>query len=278
LRSFDDATAIIEAARDSSRVTIVGGGFIGIETAYSLSQRNLAVTVVTAESAPFEKVFGKEIGQMFQKMHEEKGVKFKLNSKLSKIEGNQKVEAVVLENGERIDADLVVVGIGVKPATGFLRGMDLLTDGSVKVDEYFQAAEHVYAAGDIATFPARSIGEELRIEHWRTAQQQGRVAAHNMAGKKVPYRSVPFFWSTQGDLYFRYVGHATAWEDIIVKGDVSSRVFIAFYVKNNRIVAAAGNNHEKEMAAVEELMRLGKMPAPEEMRKKSMDLVTLLKS
>jgi NADPH-dependent 2,4-dienoyl-CoA reductase/sulfur reductase-like enzyme len=139
-------------------------------------------------------------------------------------------------------------------------------------------AEHVYAAGDIATFRSHLTGQELRIEHWRTAQQQGRIAAHNMAGKKVPYRSIPFFWSTQGDLYFRYVGHATVWDDIIVKGDISSRVFMAFYVRNNSVVAVAGSNHEKEMAAVEELMRLGKIPSPEELREGSIDLVGLLKA
>ncbi|MBI4965952.1 MAG: FAD-dependent oxidoreductase [Desulfomonile tiedjei] len=277
LRSFEDSTAIVQAAEHASKAVIIGGGFIGIETAYSLSQRNLSVTVVTGESVPFEGIFGKEIGQMFQKMHEENRVEFKLNSRVAKIEGDKTVEAVVLEGGERIQADLVVVGIGVKPATEFLRGIDLLSDGSLKVDEYFRAGADVYAAGDVATFPEHYSGRELRIEHWRTAQQQGRIAAHNMAGKKVPYRSIPFFWTTQGDLYFRYVGHATQWDDIIVHGDVSSRVFIAFYVSNNRVVAAAGNNHEKEMAAIEELMRLGKMPSAEELRNHSVDLVALLK-
>lgn len=278
LRSFDDSSAIIKAAEKASRAVIVGGGFIGIEAAYSLSQRNLSVTVVTPESAPFKKVFGKEIGQMFQKMQEGKGVEFKVDSEVARIEGDKKVEAVVLKSGERIDADLVVVGIGVTPATEFLRGMDLLPDGSVPVDQYFQVHDDVYAAGDIATFPFQHTGENIRIEHWRTAQQQGRIAGHNMAGKKIPYRSIPFFWSTQGDLYFRYVGHATSWDDIIVKGDVSSGVFTAFYVKNNRVVAAAGNNHEKDMAAIEELMRLGEMPSPEELRKESIDLVALLKA
>ena len=278
LRSFDDSTAIVKAAEKASKVVIVGASFIGIETAYSLSQRNLSVTVVTSGAAPFDKVFGEEVGGMFQKMHEDNGVKFKFHAKVARIEGNKKVEAVVLESGESISADLVVVGIGVKPATEFLLPMDLLPDGSVKVDEYFRAREDVYAAGDIATFPEHYTGEELRIEHWRTAQQQGRIAAHNMAGKKVPYRSIPFFWSTQGDLYFRYVGHATTWDDILINGDVPSREFIAFYIRNGRVVAAAGNDHEKEMAAIEELMRLGKMPTPEELRNKSIDLVELLKA
>jgi apoptosis-inducing factor 3 len=275
LRSWEDSSAIIKACEGASRVAVVGTSFIGIETAYSLSQRQLTVTVIGVDSVPFEKALGSEIGTLFQQLHEANGVSFKLNARVSGFEGSEKVEAVVLENGERIPADLVVVGVGVTPATDFIEGIDLLPDGSVPVDEFFRAAEHVYAAGDIATFPYWYTGERLRIEHWRTAEQQGRIAGHNMAGKGIPYRSVPFFWTTQVGLYFRYVGHAKEWDDIIVivHRDVSSTAFVAYYIKDSRVLAAAGNDTEKEMAAIEELMRLNQMPEPKQLRAESFNIL-----
>jgi NADPH-dependent 2,4-dienoyl-CoA reductase/sulfur reductase-like enzyme len=225
------------------------------------------------DSIPFEKTFGREIGSLFQQLHEANGVKFKLNSAVSRFEGTDKVEAVVLESGERIAADLVVLGVGVKPATGFIDGIDLLDDASVQVNEFFQAADGVYAAGDIASFPYWYTGEHLRIEHWRTAEQQGRIAGHNMAGNRIPYRGVPFFWTTQVGLYFRYVGHAKEWDDIIVHGDISSKSFLAYFIKDNVVCAVAGNETEREMAAIEELMRLNRMPEPYNLRSESFDIL-----
>jgi len=273
LRSWDDSAAIIKAAEAGSRVVIVGTSFIGIESAYSLSQRRLSVTVIGLDSVPFEGVFGKEIGGLFQQLHESNGVRFKLNSQVSRFEGADKVEAVVLESGERIPADFVVLGVGVRPATDFIDGADLLSDGSIAVDEYFRVAGNVYAAGDIATFPYWYSRERLRIEHWRTAEQQGRIAGHNMAGKKIPYRSVPFFWTTQVGLYFRYVGFAKRWDEIIFHGDVSSKSFTAYYLKDGRVYAAAGTASEKDMAAVEELMRMDRLPTPDELRAESFNIV-----
>ncbi|MGE5446258.1 MAG: FAD-dependent oxidoreductase, partial [Ignavibacteriales bacterium] len=211
------------------------------------------------------------------KQHEESGVTFKLNASISKFEGNGRVEAVVLENGERVEADLAVIGIGVEPATDFLKGIDLNPDGSIKVDQYFQAVKDIYAAGDIASFLDWRTGEHIRIEHWRTAEQQGRIAAHNMAGKKTVYNSVPFFWTTQVGLNLRYVGHVKNWDDIIIHGDLSSKEFIAFYVKDNRVLAAAGNKRDKEMAAIEELIHLNKLPTPEALQNNQVDLLDLIK-
>ena len=272
LRSYDDSDEIIEASENASRVAIVGASFIGMETAFSLTERKLPVTVIAPGSVPFEQVFGGEIGKMFQRQQEENGVIFKLGVAVARFEGDGKVEAVVLENGEQIEADLVVVGVGVKPATDFLKGIDLESDGSIKVNKYFRAAQDLYAAGDIALFPDWRTGEYIRIEHWRTAEQQGRIAAHSMVGKEMPYNGLPFFWTTQAGLNFRYVGHVKDWDNLIIKGDVSSREFVAFYVKNNQILAAAGNKRDKEMAAIEELMRLKKMPTLEALQDNSFDL------
>jgi NADPH-dependent 2,4-dienoyl-CoA reductase/sulfur reductase-like enzyme/nitrite reductase/ring-hydroxylating ferredoxin subunit len=278
LRSYDDADTIIAACQQASRVAIIGASFIGIETAFSLSQRDLQVTVIAPETVPFEQVFGKGIGTLIQQVHHSHGITFKLGATAAKFEGTEQVEAVLLDNNERIEADVVVIGIGVRPNTDFLQGCTLEFDGSIKVDAKFRVAEDVYAAGDIVTFPDWRSGEDIRIEHWRTAEQQGRVAAHNMAGKKSIYDSIPFFWTKQGDLNIKYVGHAQEWNDMIIQGDIAAQDCLVFYLKQDQVLAAAGINRGKEIGAIQELMRLKKMPGPEELRQESVDFLTLLKA
>ena len=174
-------------------------------------------------------------------------------------------------------ADLVLAGLGIRPATGFLQGVPLNADGSLTVDQRLRAGEDLYAAGDIARFPDWRTGEAIRIEHWRLAEQHGRLAAHNMAGKAQPWRGVPFFWTEQFDQTLQYVGYASNWDEIIFKGDLKERKFLAFYVKNNRVLAAAGLGFDREMTAMAELMRLERLPAPEELRKGAVDLVERLR-
>jgi NADPH-dependent 2,4-dienoyl-CoA reductase/sulfur reductase-like enzyme/nitrite reductase/ring-hydroxylating ferredoxin subunit len=276
LRSFDDSKKIIEAGKSGSRAVIIGASFIGMETAYSLNKRGLDVTVISMEEIPFERVFGREVGKLFKNLHEEIGVKFKLSLSLKEFAGKQKVEAVVLQSGESIEADLVILGVGVKPATEFLHNLKLLPDGSVKVNAYLQINEDVFAAGDIVTLPDWRTDGNIRIEHWRNAEQQGRIAAHNMAGKMTQFKCVPFFWTSQVGLSLNYVGHAVDWEEIIFHGDINSKEFIAYYIKDDKVAAAAGNFRDKEMAAIEELMRLDIMPTPEMLKLDSVDLVKLL--
>jgi len=277
LRSWDDADTIMKAAENVGQIVVVGASFIGMEVADSLIKKDLLVTVIAPESVPFETVFGKEIGSMFQQLHIENGVDFRLGYRIEKFEGNDKVKSVLLQEGEQIGADLVIVGIGVNPATDFLEEVDLLPDGSVKVNEHFQVQEDVYAAGDIATFKDARTGEDIRMEHWRTAEQQGRHAAHNMAGIKESYHNIPFFWTTQAGLHFRYVGHAREWDDIILHGAMNFRNFISYFVKNNQVHAVAANGRDQEIDAVEELMRQGKMPSVEALRQGNVDLLALVK-
>ena len=276
LRSYADSDAIIAAAEEAKRAVVIGASFIGMEVASSLTKRGCEVTVVAPDDVPFKKTLGAEIGGLLQNVHEKNGVKFKLGTAVAGLTGAKKVTAVMLENGEQLDADLVVVGIGVKPATGFLKGVTLHGDGGVIVDEHMRAADGVYAAGDIACFPSPITGERQRIEHWRTAMQQGRVAAHNMLGKQVSYDGVPFFWTRQFDAGLLYVGHAKQWDEIIYQGDVLARDFLAFYVKENRVLAVAGMNRDREMAALEELMREDRMATPDEVRNRDIDVVKLL--
>jgi NADPH-dependent 2,4-dienoyl-CoA reductase/sulfur reductase-like enzyme len=225
---------------------------------------------------PFETIFGKEIGTMIQQMHERHGIRFKLGPGVKKFEGNGLVEAVLLNNGDRIETDFAILGVGVVPNTGYLQGIECLPDRSLKIDEYFQVTEDVYAAGDIAHFPDWRSSDGIRIEHWRTAEQHGRDAAHNMVGKKVAVsESVPFFWTKQADVNIRYVGHAKGWDDMIIDGDVASQQFIAFYIKKNQVFAAAGCKRDKEMGVIHELMRLNRMPNPDELRNGPVDFLAL---
>ena len=255
LRSFADADSIIEAASRSRRVVVVGASFIGMEAAYSLRERGLEVTVVAPTREPFETTLGAEVGALFRRIHESHGVQFKLDSSVRRFEGTDTVEAVTLDNGERLEADMVVVGIGVRPVTHFIEGIELDQNGGVIVDSRLRAADGIYAAGDIAAFVDSRTGERTRIEHWRTALQQGRTAARNMIGREVAFDAVPFFWTHHFDVGLLYVGHTTSWDKIIYRGDVSSREFLALYIKNDRVLAAAGMNRDRDMAAIEESMR-----------------------
>jgi NADPH-dependent 2,4-dienoyl-CoA reductase/sulfur reductase-like enzyme/nitrite reductase/ring-hydroxylating ferredoxin subunit len=276
LRSYDDSDAIVAAAENGKRAVVIGASFIGMEVASSLTTRGCKVTVVAPDEVPFKKILGGEIGRLFQHIHEEKGVRFKLGAAVAGFDGAERVTAVVLEDGERLDADLVVVGIGVKPATNVLKGVTLHHDGGVIVDVHLRAADGVFAAGDIAYFPHRLSGERQRIEHWRTAMQQGRIAAKNMVGKGVAYDGVPFFWTRQFDAGLLYVGHAASWDEIVYQGEVAARDFLAFYLKGGQVLAVAGMNRDREMAAAEELMRLGRMPSAEQLKRDVMSLVEVL--
>ncbi|HXC69036.1 MAG TPA: FAD-dependent oxidoreductase [Pyrinomonadaceae bacterium] len=266
LRSFADADSMIETARRSRRAVVIGSSFIGMEAAYSLRERGLEVTVVAPSKEPFETTLGAEVGALFRRLHESHGVHFKLGSMVYRFEGSHNIEAVVLDNGEVIKTDMVVVGAGVRPVTHFLEGVELDHAGGVVVDAHLRATDGLYAAGDIASFPDPHTGERVRIEHWRTALQQGRAAARNMVGHETAFDGVPFFWTRQFDAGLLYVGHAASWDEIIYHGEISSHDFLAFYVKNDRVLAVAGMNRDREMAAIEELMRLDRLPTPTQLK------------
>jgi len=228
-----------------------------MEVASSLTKRGKSATVIAPDKVPFLKTLGPEIGELFQKVHEENGVTFSLGSHVKGFEGDGSVRKVLLETGEGIETDLVIVGVGVRPATEFLAGFELHKDGGVISDQYLSIGDDMFAAGDIVHVPDAHTGEMLRIEHWRTALQQGRVAAHNMAGKATPFTAVPFFWTTQFDVTLNYVGHAAGWDEITYEGDLNSKDFLAFYLKAGRIVAVAGMNRDRELDIWEEKFRTG---------------------
>ena len=261
LRTQADADALLAVTKSARQVVIIGSSFIGMEAASSLMGEGRAVTVVAQEKVPFERVLGPEVGAMFQKLHEEKGVQFEAEAEVTALlgEGGQ-VRGVQLKSGQMLPADAVLLGVGVRPAINFLQGvLALEKDGGLPVDAYLQAAQNVYAAGDIAHFPLAN-GAPVRIEHWRLAQQHGRVAARNMLGRHEPFTAAPFFWTQQYGKSLRYAGHAQRPDETRILGDLGKQEFLAFYIEQGRIVAAAGMGRDADMLYITELLSSQQMP------------------
>lgn len=278
LRTLADADRIIQAAETGSQAVVIGASFIGMEVTASLvSGRDISAVVVEQIEVPFGHVLGERLGRMFQHEHEKNGVQFRFNSQVKRFVGeNGRVTGVELEN-EALPADFVIVGIGVRPATDFLQGSGLEMsekDHAVRVSRYLQSSNpNVYAAGDIARWDDGSENG-TRIEHWRTAEQQGMVAARNMLGQTDDVnRHVPFFWTNQFDLRFKYIGHANSWDEIIYRGDPEAHDFLAFYEKDGKILAVAGSGRGSDMNALELIFREGRTLPARQVQDESFDLV-----
>jgi NADPH-dependent 2,4-dienoyl-CoA reductase/sulfur reductase-like enzyme len=267
LRTQADADALLKATKDAKQVVIIGSSFIGMEAASSLIAEGRAVTVIAQEKVPFSRVLGPEIGAMFQQMHEEKGIAFEAEAEVTAFLGSEGyVTSVQLKGGKTLPADVVVLGVGVRPATDFLQAAFTLDkDGGLPVNACLQAAPNVYAAGDIARFPLAATGQPTRIEHWRLAQQHGQVAARNMLGQQQAHTAAPFFWTQQYGKSLRYAGHADKWDDLLYHGEVAKQDFLAFYVQAGRIAAVAGMGRDTDMIYITELLSKNQLPAPAEL-------------
>jgi NADPH-dependent 2,4-dienoyl-CoA reductase/sulfur reductase-like enzyme len=255
LRSQSDATQIIDDIEDAESAVVVGSSFIGMEVAASLRHRDLDVTVASLESVPFENILGAEVGQYFKSMHADNGVDFELGRGVSDFNtSNHRADSVTLEDDTTLEADVFIVGVGVRPATAFLADSDLELDsqGAIIVDETLQAAEDVYAAGDVAAYPDPDTGDLTRIEHWRLAEQQGRRAADAMAGDEtVTFDALPFFWTRQFGVSIKYVGHADDWDDLQIDGDISEGDFLATYRNANDQPIAWAGTRGAELCAIQ---------------------------
>jgi NADPH-dependent 2,4-dienoyl-CoA reductase/sulfur reductase-like enzyme/nitrite reductase/ring-hydroxylating ferredoxin subunit len=236
LRSLADCRAIIANLKDAKRAAVIGASFIGLETAAALRTRELEVHVVAPEKRPLERVFGPQLGDFIKALHEEHGVNFHLENSVTAIGNNN----VTLKNGDTLDADLVVIGVGVRPRLTLAEKAGLKTNKGVVVDQYLQtSAPDIYAAGDIARWPDPVSGADIRVEHWVVAERQGQVAALNMMGERTPYRAVPFFWSQHYDVPINYVGHAEKWDAIDIDGDVMKRDCVLRYKQGGKVMAVA---------------------------------------
>ncbi|HEX3483626.1 MAG TPA: FAD-dependent oxidoreductase [Micropepsaceae bacterium] len=248
LRSLADCRAIIERAKTAQRAVVVGASFIGLECAAALRTRGLEVHVVAPERRPMERVLGPEMGDFIRALHEEHGVVFHLED----IPANIDSKRVTLRSGAAVDAELVIVGIGVRPRIQLAEAAGLTVDRGVIVDEYLETSvPGIFAAGDIARWPDPHSGEHLRIEHWVVAERQGQTAALNMLGQRQKFTAVPFFWSQHYDVPINYVGHAQEWDQIAISGDIRARDCVLNFKRGKRTLAVASIYRDVESLEAE---------------------------
>lgn len=236
LRSVADSRALVDRALKSKHAVVIGMSFIGMEVAASLRTRGIEVHAVGLGDVPMLKTLGPEVGVFIRKLHESHGVTFHVGTTVAAIDEHR----VTLRSGESIEADLVVIGIGVSPATELAQAAGLAIDRGVTVDEYLQTSEPgIFAAGDIARWPDRRSGERIRVEHFVVAERQGQTAARNILGQREPFDAVPFFWTEQYDLGIGYVGHAKHWDSVTIDGELETRDCSITYRRGDKVLAVA---------------------------------------
>jgi NADPH-dependent 2,4-dienoyl-CoA reductase/sulfur reductase-like enzyme/nitrite reductase/ring-hydroxylating ferredoxin subunit len=236
LRSLADCRAIIAAAEKARCALVIGASFIGLEVAAALRVRGIEVHVVAPEQRPMERVLGPQIGDFIRKLHEEHGVVFRLQDGVVAIDGPR----ASLKSGAVLDADFVVVGIGVRPRLGLAEQAGFALDRGVVVNDYLETSvPGIYAAGDIARWPDPHSSQNIRVEHWVVAERQGQIAARNMLGQREQFDSVPFFWSQHYDVPINYVGHAEQWDEIGIEGDIGTKDCLLRYKHKGRVLAVA---------------------------------------
>ncbi len=273
LRSLADCNTLIDAAQKGGRAVIVGSSFIGLEAAAALRTRGLEVDVVGREAVPLSRVFGEAVGRRLQRMHEEKGVRFHLNARPARVTGGSRAEGLELDGGARLPADLLIIGVGVAPALGFLEGTGLAERGAVPVDGRLQTrAEGIFAAGDIALVPRPGGGAPLRVEHWVVAERQGQHAARAMLGASDAYEEVPFFWTRHYDTSVKYTGWGDSFDRLAVRGDVEGGTFLAGYYRDGRLCAVAAAGYAEPFIRAQQLLQMGPAVTPEQFADRSFDL------
>lgn len=260
LRTLADSRAIIAKLPSTKRAVLVGAGFIGLEVAASLRARNITVDVIEPAANPLEHAVGPDLGRFVRKIHEEHGVVFHLGQTATRIER----DGVVLADGKVLKADLVVVGIGVRPRVELAERAGLEVDNGVVVDEYLAtSAPGVFAAGDVASWPDPRTGHRIRVEHWAVAGRHGQIAARNMLGERIPCRFAPFFWSQHYDAQISYVGHAERWDAVEIRGSIEGRDCWVAFRSGERVLAVATIGRDRESLRAElALERVEDVPAP----------------
>jgi apoptosis-inducing factor 3 len=240
LRSLADSRTIIDAATRAKRAVVIGGSFIGLEAAASLRARNLVVHVV-----------GEHLGTFVKSLHESKGVVFHLGRKPARID----TDAVTLDDGSRLEADLVVMGVGVRPCLALAEGAGLAMDRGVSVNEFLETSvPGIFAAGDIARWPDPHTGDRIRVEHWVLAQRHGQTVARNMLGAREAFTQAPFFWSAHYDVSINYVGHAEKWDRVDVDGDAGEHEVTVRFMRGDKALAVATIFRDRESLDAETQM------------------------
>ena len=258
LRTVADSESIGERIESGGRLVVVGSGWIGAEVAASARQKGCEVTMLEMSSLPLERVLGPEVGTIYRDIHRDHGIEFMPETTVERFEGGEAVERVITRDGAEIESSFVVIGVGVVPRTGLLETAGLKPDNGILVDEALRTSlPGVHAAGDIANARHPVFGRHLRIEHWANALNQGPAAARAMLGQEVSYDEIPYFFSDQYETGMEYGGYATDWDEVVFRGDVDAREFIAFWVKDERVLAGMNMNVWDVNESIRDLIRSG---------------------
>lgn len=271
LRGIDDSDAIQKAVSKGTKVAVIGGSWIACEVAASLIQRGAKVELLIRGDAPFEKILGAEVGKIFTRLHTDKGVSVRTAAEVSGF-SDDPVAGVKLANGETVACEVTVAGVGITPRTELATAASLTVEDGIFTNEFFEtSAEHVYAAGDVASVHYPFYSQNLRVEHWDAAEHQGPIAAKNMLGKRETYDKLPYFFSDQYDFSFEYVGHAPDWDEVIVRGTPEQYQFAALYLKDGRLAAGfTAGLDDVPSDAIEALVRSKKSVGAEELLSKDL--------
>ena len=248
LRDISDSLAIRAHLVAGGDLVVVGGGYIGLEAAAAARGRGCGVTVLEIAPVVMSRVVAPEISRFFETVHRDRGVDIRTGMGVEGFEGDGHVERVVCSGGATVRADFVVVGVGIDAASDLAEAAGLDVDNGIVVDEYGRTSDpEIYAAGDVANHPNPLLGRRLRLESWQNAQNQAIAVAKAMCGNPEPYAEVPWFWSNQYDLNLQMAGIAESWDDLVIRGDMASHKFAAFYLRDGVIVAANAVNSPRDV-------------------------------
>jgi apoptosis-inducing factor 3 len=235
VRTWSDARGLFKRIATAKQVVVVGSSFIGCEVASSIRSRGVEVHVVS-QSQPFERTLGAEVGRFYRALHESHGVIFHVGNTVTRMDGNQ----VILNDGTKLLADFLVLGVGVRPSVALAEQAGLKVDNGILVNEYLETSvPGIYAAGDVARWPDPHSGQQIRVEHWVVAERQGQVAARNILGYREPFDSIPYFWTRQFDVSLKYVGHAERWDAVEIDGSLDSHDCAVKYKQGEKTMAVA---------------------------------------
>jgi 3-phenylpropionate/trans-cinnamate dioxygenase ferredoxin reductase subunit len=279
LRTVADSDDLRQRIARASRVVVVGAGWIGCEVAACARTMGAQVTMLTPDPFPLVRVLGPEVGAMFADLHAEHGVDLRLDTGVEAVLGDDRAQGVRTADGDQIDGDLVVLGVGAAPRDELARAAGLEVDDGILVDEFLTTSDpRILAAGDVANAWNPVLESRLRVEHWDNAIKQGLAAAATMAGAPTAFTQLPFFYSDQYDFGMEYRGHARTWDEVVFRGDPASREFLAFWLNEGRVLAAMNANIWDQGDTLDALLRSGATPPPERLADPSVDLADLVRS
>jgi 3-phenylpropionate/trans-cinnamate dioxygenase ferredoxin reductase component len=278
LRTIEDAVRLRDAIRNAERVAVIGAGWIGSEVAASARQMGAAVVLIDPGAVPLQRVLGPTVGSVFRDLHADHGVELRLGTGVAALRGTKAVESVLLGDGRVEPADVVVAGIGVVPRTELADVQPALqVDDGILVDQYLEASvAGVFAAGDVANAWHPHYQRPVRVEHWANARHQGFTAGRNAAGGHESYTRLPYFFSDQFDLGMEYVGYGAPDDTIAIRGDLESREFIAFWLRDGSVTAAMNVNVWDVADDLEQVVRARTPVDPERLADPAVPLVDLV--